>query len=267
MLYTETNNMSQTKTIDLLALIIIVLSASSLSLIFQLNFLSSTILFLGIPSIYLAVRLRTRTQWRRIITMALVFGVWHGYIFAYIANWNRIWAWPNASLPWGWLMGVNPVEWLWVFLWITFIVLFYEHFIERDTKPEVSKRLLWAVIPAIFMTACLYIFTHYVPVALDWPYAYATLAVLTLPPVIVLLFRNPQVFKKISVPILFFVPMHLSHEVTSLLLGQWYFPGEYFALVPLPGDTGVPVEEFIIWVFLGSMIVLAYYELYVDDGR
>lgn len=260
-------NFSPRKLIDLLALIIIILSASFLSIIFNLNFLYSTVLFLGAPVVYLYLRLDRPTQKKRILAMATIFGIWHGYVFAYIANWNSIWAWPEESLSWGWLLGVNPIEWIWVALWITFIVLFYEKFIERDTKSAVSHRIWWAIIPIIFMTSMLYVFTVYVPTALTWPYAYAVLSVLMFPPVIVLLFKNAAVFKKIGLSMLFFIPVHIVHEITGVMLNHWYFPGEYFWIVPLPGNTHAPVEEFFIWILLGSFVVLSYYELYVDDGK
>ena len=134
--------MTPDKQRDLLVLILLEVIASALSFLFSLTFLPSTILFLVIPAAYLAFRLRRRSQWPRIAAMALVFGIWYGYLFAYLGDWNRIWAWPVESLPWGWFLGVNPVEWLWVFVWIVFIVLFYEHFVERDTGKAISYRCL-----------------------------------------------------------------------------------------------------------------------------
>lgn len=258
--------MNAKKTIDLVVLLFLGALSGWLSILFDLTFFPSTLLFLGVPSLYLAIRLRTRTQWQRIAAMGIVFGLWYGYLFAYLADWNRAWAWPDASLPWGWFLGVNPAEWAWVFLWILFIVLFYEHFIERDRREDISYRIVWAIVPAVFVSIVVYVFTHYYPAALNWSYAYAVLALLTLPPALVLLAKNPRIYLKISLPALFFIPLHLAHEVTGLALNHWYFPGQYFWVVPLPNSTGVPIEEFIIWIVLGSILVLSYYELYIDDG-
>jgi len=102
---------------------------------------------------------------------------------------------------------------------------------------------------------------------LNWSHAYAVLALLALFPTSILLLRDKNIFKKILLPGLFFIPMHLLQEATGLLLNQWYFPGEYFALVPMPGTRTVPIEEFVIWIVLGSVAVLSYYELYIDDGK
>ncbi|MEK9176706.1 MAG: hypothetical protein AAB923_00245 [Patescibacteria group bacterium] len=259
--------MPEGKKFDLVVLIALEALASALSLLFSLTFLPSTVLFLAIPTAYLAFRLRRRSQWPRIIAMGLVFGVWYGYLFAYLADWNRIWAWPPESLSWGWFLGVNGVEWLWVALWILFIVLFYEHFVERDTASGISRRVLWAVAPAGVITTAIIAFTFWSPSFLTWSHAYAVLALLTLVPAVVLVARNPRIVWKLALPGLFFIPLHVAYEATALALNQWYFPGQYFGLVPLPGHTGVPVEEFVLWIVLGSFLVLSYYELYIDDGK
>ncbi len=262
------NGYMKRKVFDFLVLVGLALFASAMSLIWQLTFLYSTILFLGLPCLFLALRLRHTSQSKRIIVMALLFGGWYGFLLAYIADWNRIWAWPPESLPWGlWFYLVNPVEILWVFLWVLFIVLFYEHFVEHDTKKIISGRIIWAILPASFITLAITLMTIYYPWALSWPYAYAVLLILTLPPAIILLWRNPHILGKILLPSLFFIPFHVAHEIVSVSLGHWYFPGQYFALVPLPGNTLVPLEETIVWIILGSVLVLAYYELYVDDGK
>jgi hypothetical protein len=256
------------KVFDFLILIALAVFASAVSLIFQLPFLYSTLFFLGVPLLYLALRSRRRTQWRRIGTMTLLFGGWYGFLLAYLADWNHVWAWPKESLPWGtWFSIVNPVELLWLVLWVAFVLLFYEHFIERDRARAVSRRVWWAIAPAPFVTAFIFVATTQYPALITWPYAYAVILVLTLPPAMFLIYRNPHILLKLLIPALFFVPFHVAHEVVSTLLGQWYFPGQYIAVIPLPGGTLVPIEETIVWIVLGSVLTLAYYELYVDDGR
>lgn len=260
--------MSHQKLIDLSLLAFIEIFASALSLLFGLTFLYSTFLFLGVPCAYLFLRMRRPSQWRRIFAMATLFGGWYGFLFAYLADWNRIWAWPTESLPWSlWFYLVNPVELLWIFLWVLFVVLFYEHFVERDTQKTVSTRIIWAILPASLITLTIALLTVFYPTALDWPYAYAVLIVLNLPSIGILLYRRPRIIYKLVLPAFFFVPMHLLHEITGVLLGQWYFPGQYFALVPLPGGISVPIEEFVVWIVLGSILTLSYYELYIDDER
>lgn len=260
--------MSRQKLIDLFVLACIEIFASAVSLLFGLVFLYSTLLFLGVPCAYLFLRMRRPSQWLRIFAMTALFGGWYGFLLAYLADWNRIWAWPAESLPWGvWFYLVNPVELLWVFLWVLFIVIFYEHFVERDTQKAVSARILWALLPAPLITLTITLLTVFYPAALDWPYAYAVLLLLTLPSFGMLLCRNPRIIQKLVLPAFFFVPMHILHEVTSLMLEQWYFPGEYIALITLPFNAAIPLEEFMAWILLGSVLTLSYYELYIDDGH
>lgn len=256
------------KRFDICLLVALQVVAHAITLALHAGFLKATLLFLGAPCLYLAYRLRASTQWQRIIAMAALFGGWYGILFAFLADWNRIWAWPAESLPWGtWFSIVNPVEILWVFLWVLFITLFYEHFVDGPGQRPVSRNILFATIPAALISATIYVCAHAFPWIITWTYAYLVLFMLTLPPAIVLLLRRPSIIWKIVAPALFFMPMHIAHEISSLYLGHWYFPGTYLAIVPLPGNTGVPIEEFVVWIVLGSVLTLAYYELYIDDER
>ena len=60
--------------------------------------------------------------------------------------------------------------------------------------------------------------------------------------------------------------LYFVYELTALHLNQWHFPGQYVGLVRF-GSVTLPIEEFVIWILMSSMIVLSYYELYVDDLR
>ena len=140
-----------------------------------------------------------------------------------------------------------------------YITLFYEHFLERDTEDIISPRVWYAVVPILLMLV--YGATELAPRILAVPYAFAVLVLFTLPPCAVLFYRRPNLYKKILLPALFFIPLHLMHEVAGLQLGQWYFPGEYAWQVPFWAGTAVPIEEFVFWILLGSIIVVAYYQL------
>lgn len=202
--------------------------------------------------------------------MSIIFGGLYGFLFAYLAERNLAWGWPIESfIPGtGLLFGVvNPAALLWVFLWVVYIVLFYEYFLERDNRDTLSVRAWYALGPGVFALAVVVSAELWSPGLIEWQYAYAVLAFLAFVPCVLLLYLRPHIWPKLLIPALFFVPLHMSHEIVGLVLGQWHFPGSYFAIIPVVGQAFVPIEEFIIWILLGSVLVVSYYELYIDDEQ
>jgi len=85
-------------------------------------------------------------------------------------------------------------------------------------------------------------------------------------PFFYVIFKKPKLLGKLLKAGLFNVFLFLSFELTALHLDQWRFPGEYIGTVQIFGLI-FPLEEFVIWIILGTPIILSYYELFVDDGR
>lgn len=132
---------------------------------------------------------------------------------------------------------------------------------ENDRVP---KKALFAIAPGILALVVI-VFGHvYDPAFWSFPYAYLVLGLFTLPPFIILLVRRYRLVLKFLKAALYFVPLYLAYELTALPLGQWDFPGQYIGTVTILNTT-LPLEEFLVWILLSSTIVLAYYELYVDD--
>jgi hypothetical protein len=78
--------------------------------------------------------------------------------------------------------------------------------------------------------------------------------------------RIIRLFGKFTLAAGFFFFVNLTHELTALATGQWFFPGEYVGSVYLAGFF-IPFEELLTFILLSTFSILAYYELYIDDDR
>ena len=83
----------------------------------------------------------------------------------------------------------------------------------------------------------------------------------------VIIKRPRLVYKFLPLAGYFFV-VNLLHEWSAYIAGQWVFPGENFiGWVSFVGGLRIPIEEFVLWMMLGAMYLLAYYEYFVDDTK
>src|SRR3954468_4096692 len=78
---------------DLFALVAFPMIAVLLSLTLNLNFLLSTLLFLGLPAVYLSIR--TPAAVPRALAFACIFSFFGGIFFDHLAVHNNIWSVPT----------------------------------------------------------------------------------------------------------------------------------------------------------------------------
>jgi len=250
---------------DLGVILFLELFAVVASIFFSANFLSSTLLFFGLPSIYLMVRFNG--PWKRLLSATFLFGVLYGFILDYLAEFNNAWSWAGTDqLVFSYkILGVVNIDvMIWFFLWVFYLVIFYEHFLEHDRTDSLSKNFWAGLLPAVLVIP-LIVWSHYFkPELFSFGYAYFVLGVLTLPPFLYVAWRSPALLKKILKVSPFFIALYFTYELTALHLDQWRFMGEYVGIAHI-GQIAIPFEELFVWIIISSAIVLAYYELYVDD--
>lgn len=253
--------------LDLIVVCCLCIAAVPVSLIFRTNFLVSTILFFGIPSIYLLFR--QHRQLRHIFAASVLFGVVFGFAFDFLAEINNAWSWAGTDqlvFPWK-ILGVVSIDvMVWFFFWVLFAVVFYEHFFEQDRKVRLSSHFKYALIPMLVVVVLLVVVYINKKELLFIPYAYFVLGVFTLLPFIYLLIKSRHSLPKLIKASLFFVPLYFVYELTALSLGQWTFPGQYIGTVSIQSII-FPIEELFVWIFASSTILLSYYEVYVDDMK
>lgn len=258
---------NKNKKIDLLVVIGMILISIPIIIYFKVNFLISTIFFFVIPSVYLLIR--KPKSIKRIITASFLFGILFGFIFDFLAEFNNAWAWAGGKglvFP-NKILGIVPIDVLiWFFFWVFLIVVFYEHFVEHDRSDKISPNFKYAFFPGLAVLIWVLAIFFINPNLLKSDYAYFVLGIFTLIPFIILVIRKPALLGKFVKVSAFFFFLYLSFELTALKLDQWSFPGQYIGTVQLFGAV-FPFEEFFFWILMSSTIVLAYYELFVDDEK
>jgi hypothetical protein len=256
--------MQKRKIIDLIVIGLLVVIGAALAFTLKTNLAISTLFFYILPIVWLLFRGKFR--YKKIIITTIVWGAIFG-ILDIISSVNGAWFIPESQLilKTKLFAGVSIIEVLWFSILIFFILLFYEHFIERETA-KISKRFKWAelilAITTIFIIALLSsgIFDKIKYVYLIIWGAYF------IPPILYILLFRPSLIKKFVLVMIPFFFINLLYELSSVYAGHWSFPGEYIGQVTLFG-IAFAFEEFLFWIILASTAMLAYYELFSDDMK
>ena len=231
----------------------------------ETNFLISAILVFGIPTCYLLWR--SQKQAVKIIFAASVIGVLGGFVFAFAPELNGAWQY-GEGIIFPRILGVVPVdELIWSFVCCAFIIAFYEHFIDRSRKRQpMSAASLMLVLLLSGLSVINALLFYFVPELLNVPYAYLTVAsVVTVVFLAASLLRPSLVFHALPMAI-YFTVVNLVYEIVSLHNDHWYFPGEYLGWVSV-GGISLPLEEFVFFILLFSVVIAVFYELFFDNQR
>ena len=256
---------SKQKIQDIISLCLINVVAVSVSFALRTNFLTSTILFLGVPSFYLLYREKKYLE--KILLAAVSFGIFFGFVFDFIAELNKAWDW-NGGLFFGKILGVVQTDVIiWFFLWVLHIFLFYEHFIDRKKlKSNVSTRGIEVFFSSILTVGLLVTIYKFFPSVLYFGKAYLILCLIASVPFLVSFFKKPRLVFHTVPMMIYFSFVYLTHEITALRLEQWRFPGDYIGWVNM-FNVSFPVEELVFWIILSSLIGSVYYELSFDNQK
>lgn len=256
---------SKQKTRDIFFLCFINIFAIVVSFTFKTNFLTSTILFLGLPSLYLLYK--EKGYLKKIFLASVSFGIFFGFVFDFIAELNKAWDW-NGNLLFGKILGVVQIDvMIWFFLWILHIFLFYEHFIDRKKlESNFSLRGLKTFAFSILSVVLLIGVYKFFPSFLYFGKAYLILCLIVSIPFLIIFFKKPKLVWHTVPMIIYFFFVYLTHEITALHLNQWRFPGDYIGQVSM-FNVNFPIEELIFWIILSSLIGSMFYELSFDNQK
>lgn len=252
--------------IDFFVVICLVALTIPTVLFFQARFIVSTLLFFGLPSLYLFLREPKQTNR---LAHAVLLGLTTYFSVDFLAELNQQWSWaPEGQLFFPYkILGWVPIDvMIWYFFLILFSMIFYEHFFEHEKSTTVSKSFTLAYTFFFSILVLIILFYFINPEILIFPYAYFYMGFLGSIPLLYVIFKKPNLLGKLLQAGLFFVFVLLSFEVTALRLDQWRFPGEYIGYVRFLGET-FPFEEFFFFVLLSVPMMLAAYELFIDDEK
>ena len=250
--------------LDLAAMLVWPLVASALTFAFELTFVQAMILFLGIPNLFLAVRMEGPLS--RSLSFSFVMGVPLAIIIDYLMEVTE--AWVLSESPFGDLrlfdyVFIEQLPWLFAFALLT--VLFYRHFVGQTPAGEV-KRLpyRWFVGWHALLLVGFVALWALAPETLVVNFAYLKVGiVLGVLPLVWVLFTAPSLLKRFVVPTLFFIWFSGIYEAISLSVGHWAFPNtdQFVGWVTLLGHP-LPFEEILFWIILGPASCLSYFEIF-----
>ncbi|HOY56485.1 MAG TPA: hypothetical protein PLH37_03670 [bacterium] len=162
--------------------------------------------------------------------------------------------------------GIMPLEnILFAFLNFFWVLSFYEYFVDHDRKKKVSKKFKYLVGLYCLMAVIIFslFFYNYNLVTLN--YCVLSVPILILPSLIIF-YSHPNLLKKTILPTLFFAIIFFVYETTSLIVGNWWWPGEYLINLNLLGHR-FPLDDIVIWYFLSTPTLIGGYEFFMDDGK
>lgn len=248
------------KKLDILLLCLFPILAVVLSLSFRLNFFVSTLLFFVLPSFYLSAR--TSKGILRALIFSIFFGLIPGIVVGYLSVLDKEW-YTTTVFPIRIFSLLSIEEVLWIFSLVYFIVIFYEHFIDKGRHKVVDDHFknLGIAMSTIFILFIILFLTK--SDLLQAKYVYTRTIVFVIP-VFILAFRHPHLFLKLLRVTPYFFAVSLIDLITGVELGHWYYPGNNFVGFVKVFDNQIPYEEFLLFVLLFSACVVGYFEFFDD---
>lgn len=232
---------------------------------FRLGIMSSIIFFYFLPSFYLSCKIPGQVKKSLFITF-IGGTIWSSC--DYIWELTNTWVTPTI-FPFKFLGVASMENVIWSYIWVYSIVIFYEYFFEKDKKVEKTIPLAYKLLTiTCFGFLALVVAALILKVNLLLPYSYAILGTIFMIPSIYFLIKQPQLRSKFLSVGAYFFYQSLVLELLALQLGYWYFPqkGQFIGQLTLFHFT-FPFEEFIMFIVMGAIIVLSWYEFFDDDRK
>ena len=254
------------RTLDHAVLAVLVALTTVLLITTPISPLVGSLLYFGLPSAYLVFR--RPCIFKVALVPALVFGTLYSLGFEYISEVSNAWIFPLADafvLPSLFFGVVSGDLMLWYFLWVFTIIVYYEYFIDRGVCDFTVRHIRSALALGILGLGIIAIAHYGFNTQITLFYSYAILGVLALLPALILHLRSPHLFRKLIQSVPFLALFFLVMELTALHVGYWAFTGNYLAVISLAGHV-IPLEELLFWIFGSPIIIVAYHELFLDDG-
>lgn len=250
--------------IPLLFVLLWPIAAVGFSFLIGADTLVSTLLFFGVPALYLSLINK------RCVGMAAVFSIIFSIPFAimldYVMEVTRGWYIPVSVFDPYRILGYVTIEQLiWLFLYVYLVVMFYETFLDKRCTHKLfypKLKYLVVILYIVFGTFIIIHLTRHEILEIDYFYLKFGI-VLGLLPLLFALMRFPDMWGAFLVTGAYFFYLSFTYEITALMLGQWSFPAanQFIGFLEF-GKVAFPFEEFFFWILLGAMAVLSYYRFF-----
>ncbi len=160
--------------------------------------------------------------------------------------------------------GLIPLEnMLYAFLQFIWVLAVYELFVAGESEEKISPRFRYYVgIFAVFASSVFSLF------AIDRRFITVDYIYIGLASTIVPLLAAARLFqakiKRIAGLTVFFAAVFFTHEMFSIRIGHWWWPGDYVLPVSIFGAR-FALEDVLIWHLLSSPALAAGYELFANQ--
>lgn len=232
----------------------------------HLNYFISTLLFFGIPSIYIS--LRKPLLIKKTLKFTLIFFAPFTIILDYMAYLDLSWWVPNSAFRF--MKNGIPIEDVpWAFLWVYFAVIFWEFFLDHDrnkVKIDAHIRYLITILVSVFVV---FISAYWIkPDVLVWNYFYLKLGiVMIIIPLTVVIAKFPWLLRKIMIIGSYFFMLNMLTEFVGLRQYQWEFTGQHYINQFIWMGHRLPLEEIVFYWSLGIPALICWYEFFADDRK
>lgn len=241
--------------------------ASVISILMNANFFVSTVIFLGIPSVYLSFL--NKEHIKKLGIFSILFAIPICLVVDYIMEATGGWYVPQSLFGSFRLFDFVTADLvLWGFLEAYFILMFYETYLDKKFKPKLYHPNLKYLFILFYLSLSVFVlFYIFNPSILQINYFYLKMGiVMAVFPVLGMLLKFPRFLNRyLNIAAYFFI-FNIVYEITAVKLHQWSFPVEN-QLIGIVDFMGVrfAFEELIFWMILTAMSVVSFYEVFDDD--
>lgn len=180
------------KKIDAVVLILFLIFGIFYSIFTQDLFIGKAVfacVIFTIPSV-IFLGLRENKPWKKIITATLIFGTINGFLFEFIAEFNRSYSVISRVFPK--ILGIVPIDNILGHTMMAFLTFtFYEHFISIKKSSTISKRVKYAFLISTSIILIIMFLFIYHPYLLKFNYSYFYMGLIAIIPPITLSIKKP----------------------------------------------------------------------------
>lgn len=248
--------------VDILILVIMLIVSVFLSVALKLNFLFTSLLLYGLPSIWFSCKNQKMIKKSLLFSFALIVPFF--ITFNYLGTIGKAWYVPSTVFSFR-FFGLYPLEdFIWGILVTYALVMCYEHFIGNK-NPKINPKIKYLNYIGISLILLFFILLIFNPelLIIKYIYAWAGLISVLLPASLFFIYHSKESQKFLPISIYFSLVFFVS-EMLGVTLKHWVFPGDYIGWVSFFGIS-FPFEELFFFIIVFPLAVLSYYKFFADN--
>lgn len=232
----------------------------------HIKFLPATLLFFGIPSVYLTW-LNPRLAKKSFVFM-LIIVIPMTFVFDYLAFVDSTWFVPNSMFRF--LGNSIPIEdVIWAVLWVYYGVMFWEYYLDTEKRGRLFPKSIRALLIFVsFLLVTFFGFYFFYRPGLYIPYFYLVLGIsFGIVPMGYVLWRHSRLFPKLLAIGGYFLVVSMLTELVGLRQYHWYFGGQHYLGAITVWGHNLPYDEILFWWGIGVPAMICWYEFFADDRK